>query len=181
MSNQAVANRYAVALFQLAKENNVLDTVENELQLVKQVVKATPDFMTVLMNPKVVASKKKELIRNSFGSNVSEIVFQTIFLLIDRKRIDILLPLIDKYKKLSLDALNIAEAKVYSAYELSEEEKNELSTVFARKIGKTKLVIENIVDKDLIGGIKLRIGDRIYDGSLQGQLDRLQRGLLQKR
>ena len=61
---------------------------------------------------------------------------------------------------------------------LTEEETKAISTTFAKKLGKKDLRIENIVDSNLLGGIKLRIGNRIYDGSLQGKLERLERQLL---
>lgn len=50
--------------------------------------------------------------------------------------------------------------------------------MFAAKIGKAKLVVNNEVNPDLIGGVKIRIGDRIYDGSVKAQLDKLERQLI---
>ncbi|WP_017725996.1 F0F1 ATP synthase subunit delta [Halalkalibacterium ligniniphilum] len=178
MSNHAVANRYAVALFQVAQEKGTVKQVGSELQLVKDVIAATPAVMDVLNHPKIAVEKKQELIRTSFNEALSETVLQTLYLLIERRRTDILIPFINKFKTLSYEAQNIAEAKVLSAKPLTDEEKKQLSELFARKLGKDELLIENVVEKDLIGGLKIRIGDRIYDGSVKGQLDRLQRELI---
>ncbi|UOE93943.1 F0F1 ATP synthase subunit delta [Alkalihalobacillus sp. LMS39] len=180
MSNKAVANRYAVALFQLAKEKGLVQQIETELQLVKEVVGNTPEMMTVLLNPKVRVEEKQNIVKTGFGQNVSELVMHTLLLLVERKRVEALVPLVDEYKLLSYQEQNVAEAKVYSAYPLSEQEKTDLSVLFAQKVGKSKLIIENIIDKNLIAGITIRIGDRIYDGSVKGQLTRLERNLLQK-
>jgi F-type H+-transporting ATPase subunit delta len=67
---------------------------------------------------------------------------------------------------------------VYSTRPLTEAEQQALSATFAAKVGKQSLRIENIVDTNLLGGIKLRIGNRIFDGSLRGKLERLERQLL---
>ena len=76
------------------------------------------------------------------------------------------------------DEQSVAEAKVYTIRPLTEEERAGVSSVFAAKVGKKSLKIENIVDRDLIGGMKLRIGNRIFDGSISGKLNRLERQLL---
>ncbi|MBU8905887.1 F0F1 ATP synthase subunit delta [Desertibacillus haloalkaliphilus] len=178
MSNHAVANRYAVALFQLAKERGQLEPISEELQQVKEVVESTPELEQLLEHPKVTSQKKKNLIQDTLASGLSESVVNTLLLLIERGRINIILPLIDKYQQLANDERGIANATIYSVKPLTEEEKNQFSQGFAKKIGKNTLYVENIIDQDLIGGVKIRIGDRIFDGSVKRQLDRLERQLI---
>ncbi|WP_100405710.1 F0F1 ATP synthase subunit delta [Bacillus solitudinis] len=178
MSNQAVANRYADALFQLALEKGLLDQVNQELQVVKEVVQTTPAFSQFLGHPKVTTEQKKAFIQQSFKQAVSETSLNTLLLLVERNRIDILVTMIDKFKALSFDAQNIAEATVYSAQPLSTEEESQIADLFAKKVGKEKLIVNNVVNSDLLGGLKIRIGDRIYDGSVKAQLDRLERQLI---
>ena len=79
---------------------------------------------------------------------------------------------------LSNEAQGIAEAKVYSTRELTEEERTSISTVFAKNVGKQSLSIQNIVDPSIIGGLRVQIGNRIYDSSLSTKLDRLKRNLI---
>ncbi|WP_088104383.1 F0F1 ATP synthase subunit delta [Halalkalibacter urbisdiaboli] len=178
MSNQAVANRYADALFQLAQEKGILEQVNEELQVVKQVVQTTPAFSQFLGHPKVTTEKKRAFVQESFQQSISETSLNALLLLVDRKRIDILVAMIDKFKALAYEAQNVAEATVYSAQPLSEEEKAQLAELFAKKAGKAKLLVKNIVNSDLLGGLKIRIGDRIYDGSVKAQLERLERQLI---
>lgn len=178
MSNQVVANRYADALFQLAKEKNQLEAVTSDLQLVKEVAESTPQLMRYLSHPKVTNKEKQEFIRKSFGQALTEISLQALFLLIDRKRVDNLIPMIHTFQSLAYEARGMAEAVVYSAKALTEEEQKQVEDTFAKKANKSKLVIRNIVNSDLIGGIKIRIGDYIYDGSIKAQLDRLKRELV---
>lgn len=98
-------------------------------------------------------------------------------ILIDRHREDYIAEMADHFIELANDERGIAEAKVYSVRPLTEAESEALSSVFASKVGKQSLRIENIVDSNLLGGIKLRIGNRIFDGSLRGKLERMERQL----
>lgn len=177
MSNSMVAKRYALALFQLSKENNLLKQMEEELRVVKEVLTNSSDLNAVLKSPKVSVAKKKEIIKDSF-SKVNPYVLNTLMILIDRHRDDQIVEVVDQFVELANEEHGIAEAKVYSIRPLTKEESDALSTSFAAKVGKKSLRIENIVDSELLGGLKIRIGNRIYDGSLRGKLDRLERKLL---
>lgn len=177
MSNSMVAKRYALALFQLSKEKNLLAQVEEELRVVKEVLINSDDLNAVLESPKVSVAKKKEIIKDSF-SKVNPFVMNTLMILIDRHRQDQMVEVADQFLELSNEEQGIAEAKVYSIRPLTEDESEALSTSFAAKVGKKSLRIENIVDPELLGGLKIRIGNRIFDGSLRGKLNRLERKLL---
>jgi F-type H+-transporting ATPase subunit delta len=177
MSNSLVAKRYALALLQIAKEQQLLDVFEEELRVVKEVVQYNPELKAVLNSSKLSIEKKKEIIKAAFTS-VNVNVLNTLLILIDRHREDQIVNVANEFLALSNDEKGIAEADVYSTRALTDEERDAISNVFAAKIGKKSLKIENIVDSSLLGGIKLRIGNRIYDGSLRGKLDRLERKLL---
>jgi F-type H+-transporting ATPase subunit delta len=177
MSNSMVAKRYALALFQLSKENNLLAKAEEELRVVKEVLLNSKELNAVLKSPKVTVEKKKEIIKGSF-SNMNQFILNTLMILIERHRDDQIVDVVNSFIELSNEEQGIAEAKVYSIRPLTEAEKEGLSASFAAKVGKKSLRIENIVDTDILGGIKLRIGNRIFDGSLRGKLDRLERNLL---
>jgi F-type H+-transporting ATPase subunit delta len=177
MSNSLVAKRYALALLQIAKEQQLLDVFEEELRVVKEVVQYNPELKAVLNSSKLSIEKKKEIIKAAFTS-VNVNVLNTLLILIDRHRENEIVNVANEFLALSNDEKGIAEADVYSTRALTEEEREAISAVFAAKIGKKSLKIENIVDSSLLGGIKLRIGNRIYDGSLRGKLDRLERKLL---
>lgn len=177
MSNPLVAKRYALALFQIAKEHQILDAVEEELRAVKEVLQYNMDLKAVLKSSKLSIEKKKEILKEAFSS-INVYVLNTFLLLVDRHREDEMVEVANQYIELVNNEMGIAEAEVYSVRPLTEQEREALSSTFAAKIGKKSLQIENFVDSDMLGGLKLRIGNRIYDGSLRGKLDRLQRKLL---
>lgn len=177
MSNSMVAKRYALALFQIAKETQALGVIEEDLRAVKEVVGYHPEFKAVLKSSKLSIEKKKEILANAFAS-VNGYVLNTLLILIDRHREDEIADVANEFIELANDAMGIAEAEVHSYRALTEAERAAVSSVFAAKVGKKSLKIENIVDSSLLGGIRLRIGNRIYDGSLSGKLSRLERKLL---
>ncbi|WP_053361062.1 F0F1 ATP synthase subunit delta [Bacillus sp. FJAT-27251] len=177
MSNPTIAKRYAAALFDVASANGLLNTVEDELRVVKEVFQSNPGLAAVLKSPKLAAEKKKALLQSSFAG-ASTYVQNLLMVLSDRHREEIIPEVADQFIELSNSAKGLAEAKVYSVKPLSDAQKEALSLAFAPKVGKTALRIENITDSNLLGGVKLRIGNRIFDGSLRGKLDRLERRLL---
>ncbi|MBD7938718.1 MULTISPECIES: F0F1 ATP synthase subunit delta [Cytobacillus] len=177
MTSSIVAKRYALALFQLANEHQLLDQMEDELRAVKDVVNHDSEFKAVLKTPKLSIQKKKEIVKEAFAS-VNTYVINTLLIMVERHREDEITGMVEHFLDLSDEQKGIAEAKVYSVRPLTDEESKALSATFAAKVGKQSLRIENIVDSNLLGGVKLRIGNKIFDGSLRGKLDRLERQLL---
>ncbi|MBO0958601.1 F0F1 ATP synthase subunit delta [Neobacillus sp. MM2021_6] len=177
MSSSMVAKRYALSLLQIAKEQQLLEVIEEELRVVKEVVQYNPELMAVLKSSKLSIEKKKEMLTQAFGT-FNVYVRNTLLILIERHRQDEIVNVANEFIELANEETGIAEAEVTSTRALTEAERAAISTVFAAKIGKKSLKIENIVDSNLLGGVKLRIGNRIYDGSLRGKLDRLERKLL---
>lgn len=173
----AVAKRYALALFQLAKENNQLEQYESELREVKKALADNADFKNLLKLPKLPSEKKKEILTQVF-SKTSTYVLNTLMLLCDAHREEEMEAVAESFIELVNNERGIAEAVVYSTRPLSASESEAISSVFAKIVGKTSLNIENIIDSNILGGVKVRIGNRIFDGSLQGKLDRLKRELI---
>jgi F-type H+-transporting ATPase subunit delta len=177
MMGSMVARRYALALFQLAGEQQLIDTVEEELRVVKEVFFVNEDLKAVLQSPKVSREKKKVILSTAFAA-VNPLVLNTLMLLVDRHRENEIIDVANEFSELANEERGVEAANVFSVRPLTDDERTALSVSFAKKIGKKSLQIENIVDSDLLGGIKIRIGNRIFDGSLRGKLDRLERTLL---
>ncbi|MEW5322145.1 F0F1 ATP synthase subunit delta [Geobacillus thermoleovorans] len=177
MNQEVIAKRYASALFQIALEQGQLDRIEEDVRAVRQALAENGEFLSLLSYPKLSLDQKKALIREAFAG-VSTPVQNTLLLLLERHRFGLVPELAEQFLALVDDARGIAKASAYSARPLTDEELQALSDVFAKKVGKQTLHIENIVDPELIGGVKLRIGNRIYDGSVSGQLERIRRQLI---
>lgn len=177
MSSSSVGKRYAQALFQIAKEQKLIDQMENELRVIKGVFENNQELSAVLKSPKLSKEKKKEILTKAFGA-VNVYVLNTLMLLSDRHREDYIPDVAQQFLYLVDEEKGIAEADVYTVRPLTESESAALSSSYSAKVGKKSLRINNIVDSNLLGGIKIRIGNRILDGSLRGKLARLERELL---
>lgn len=177
MSNSVVAKRYATALFELSQQHGQTGSIQEEMKELKKAFRDNKDLGELLDSPKLSSAKKKEIIANIF-KGVNPLVLNALYVLLDAKRMDEAQNVFEEFLALADDAAGIAEAKVYSTRPLTEQETNALSATFAKKIGKHSLRIENIIDPSLIGGVRLQIGNQIYDSSLSAKLDKLQRKLI---
>ncbi|SHG69129.1 F0F1 ATP synthase subunit delta [Ornithinibacillus halophilus] len=176
MSEAVVAKRYADALFQLGNEKDTLDQLVEEFRVVNQVFKENKDLNTFLMHPRVNNAKKKQFVEEVFQGMSNDVV-NTMKLLVERQRTDIATSVIDHFIQLVNDAKGIAQAVVYSVRELSDTERKELETTFAKRFNKNAIEIENVVDPSILGGIKIRMGNTILDGTISGKLRRIERNL----
>ena len=171
-----VAKRYAKALFELASEQKIVSEVEAQLKLVSGALEQDEAIQKFLSLPSIEPKKKVALLQSAFGDKVSSVVLNTIELLINRGRQDVIGAVYAAFTKIAGDALGQAHATVYTAQQLSAEELAGVAAQFGQITGKT-IIAEQVAQPDLLGGIQVRIGDRLYDGSLSGKLDRLQKSL----
>ncbi|WP_416147760.1 F0F1 ATP synthase subunit delta [Salipaludibacillus sp. HK11] len=173
MRRHPVGYRYAYAMFDLAEQQGTLVETLEDLEVVSQVFEDTNLLDEGFRHPNITDTQKKNILTEAFSEKVSTHVLHLLLLLIENKRIDVLHPIVDNYKQLANQAQGIAEATVQSAKPLSEQEQETIAGVFAIRAGKRKLNITNIVDKEIIGGLKVQIGDTVYDGSVSNQLARI--------
>lgn len=177
--DNVVAKRYARALFELAAAGKVVSQIEQELKLFVDVIANDEQLNKFLKLPSVQLQSKMKLLNDVFGDKLSELVYQTLQLMVERGRQQGIPNLYEAYVKIAGEALGQAHAVVYSAQELSDEELANVATQFGQITGK-KIIAKQIVNSALLGGVQVRIGDRLYDGSLSGKLDRLQKTLNSK-
>ncbi|WP_284643127.1 F0F1 ATP synthase subunit delta [Paenibacillus silviterrae] len=173
-----VAKRYAKALFAAAKDQNLVQQVEAELKAIIAVLQEQRDLHKLIQHPGVDVSAKTNLLKEIFGGTVSELVFATLVLLVERRREGALEAVVDSYVAIANEALGQANATVYTPVALSETELSGIAAAFSQITGK-QIRVESVLDKSLLGGIQVRIGDRLYDGSLSGKLQRLEKTLNQ--
>ena len=177
MSRSIVANRYAQSLFQLATEKQVVVEVNADLEELVKVIETTPEFVSLLTTPKFSIERKKQIVSEIFaGSN--PIVVNTLELLIDKKRIDEIGNLAQAYKQLAAEAQGSAEATVFSTRALTDAEKDEISSSFGKLVGKEKLSITNVIDPSILGGVRVQIGNYIFDNTVASKLENLKRTLV---
>ena len=105
-------------------------------------------------------------------------VLHTVQLLVEKKRVNEVKLIANAYAELAAKAQGTADATVFSTRALSAEESANISTTFAKLVGKQSLNITNEIDPSLLGGIRVQIGNHIYDSSVANKLERLKRELI---
>lgn len=169
-----VASRYARALFEIAGQEGRTLELEQELEALVEVMSKDQEIHKFILSPNISAEAKWNAIVIGLQGNFSQPVISLMKMLIERGRTAILPEVLSSYTKITGEAIGLADARVYSTYSLSEEEKREVAEQLQALVGK-KIRIINEVDKELLGGMKVKIGDTVYDGSLSSKLERLEK------
>lgn len=177
MLTTQLSQKYAKAIFEVAVDEHKLSEFGAELSQVSEVVSSHADLEAFINNPQVKAEAKKEVFEKLFKEDVSPMVYNFFMLLIDKRRESLLKEIASEYKALANAAQGIVEAEVTVAHELSKAQEDKLVEKLQITTGKT-VVIETKIDKSILGGIVVRIGDKLIDGSVIRQMQALKTQLL---
>ena len=163
-----IARPYAEAIFRLAKQGNTLPAWSDALALIVSVYQ-DPQMQAAMANPKASTSEIERLLLAICGDRISGAARNTIQLLVHNRRLSVLPSIRDQFENLKLQDEGMVDAKISSAFPMDDSQRNQvvklLSTRFKRKINATVTV-----DTELIGGIKVEVGDKVWDASVRGRL-----------
>jgi len=163
-----VARPYAEAVFRLAKQGNALPAWSDALDLIASVYK-DPQMQLAMANPKVMPADIERLMLSICGERIDGVARDLIQLLVHNRRLSVLSEIRDLFEQLKLEDEGKLDAKISSAFPMEDAQRNQvvnlLSARFKRKINATV-----IVDPSLIGGIKVELGDKVWDASVRGRL-----------
>jgi F-type H+-transporting ATPase subunit delta len=176
MLGGAVAKRYADALFSIAKDQDAVDGVQADLSVVVAALNEHPELRHILQHPAISKDVKKKQVAELFAQSVSATVMNLLSLLLDRRRQDQLNRIYEEYVRLADQHRGQIKAHVETAVPLSDSELKEIGEKLGAACGK-KLDITASVNAELIAGARLKIGDRVIDASVKGQLDRFSQNL----
>lgn len=176
MIRGAVAGRYAEALFEIASSQNQVDLIEQELRALEAIFQENADLQQVLYHPQITTADKKDLLSSIFTGKVSVVTGNFLALLVDRRRETFFGDIVAEYVNLANAGRNIVTAQVASAVEMNDGERDKLDQTLTKLTGK-KVQTSYTVDPSLIGGVVVRIGDKIIDGSIKTRLATLKERL----
>lgn len=170
MSAYRVARRYAEAALELAEEQKQGERLAGDLEMVWKAIKESPEFLAMLKSPVIPTEKKRVVFAEVFKSRISALAFNFLNMIIDKGREDVLGDIISVYFKLRDDRLGIVTLDVRAATELSSSQRQTIVKRF-EEITQKKIRVSFSIDKQLKGGFVARVGDTVYDGSVQRQLE----------
>lgn len=173
-----VSKTYGEALFQLAIEQNKLDEYMQEMIAIGNILNENPNFAALMNHPRISMDEKKEVMQKVFNERVDEEIVGFFDLLITKDRygdIDAILKYFVEKAKLEK---GIGTVKVVSAIPLDQEQKKRIYDKLLNTTEFTSMETIYIVDEKLIGGLVIRIGDRVVDSSIKTKLEELQKELM---
>ena len=173
-----IANRYAEALFQLSEEENISKEIYSELHDVVQLIKENKDLDNVFKSPLVAKNEKIDLIEALFNEKINNNLKNFLKILVEKGRISSLQSIELTFKELLNEKHNILEGTVISAVSLTTEKVKELEETLSKKYNKN-ITLENKVDKSILGGVLVRLGNIQIDGSVKTRLDNIKDQLSQ--
>lgn len=172
---ESIANSYGLAIFELANEDHDLDGYKKDLDFVLTAL--DEEALRFLNQPLVQKEARLALIDQCFKDNVKTNVLNFLKVLVQRGRITHLKEICQEFIVKYNEVKGILEGTVYSLRPLDEKTVQDIASALSKKEGKT-VVLTTKQDESLIGGIKVVIGDRVYDGSVKNKFDLLQSELL---
>ncbi|MGI6605474.1 MAG: F0F1 ATP synthase subunit delta [Peptococcia bacterium] len=178
--NSAISRRYAQALLMIAQERQALDQYERELETFRNALLANPGLKALLDNPRVLVEEKKKALDLLIKDLVDPVVYNFLHLIIDKKREAFFLDIAKAFSKYADEARNIIDAEVRSVVQLTDKDFQTLQEKLARASGKN-VRLKSVIDTSLIGGIKVKIGDTVLDGTVTKKLSLLKNRLSETR
>jgi len=172
LRQQIIAKRYARALFALGQEEGIEAQRKFGLELndLAELFQQLPKLINIFKNPVIRVEHKKEIIRQILEKvDSSQTVRNFCFYLADKDRLEFFVDIQQYYSKLLDQAEGLVRGKVVTAIELDKGKRDQIHNQLENQ-SVQKLILDYETDKDILGGLILKVGDKIYDASLQAQL-----------
>jgi F-type H+-transporting ATPase subunit delta len=179
LSKEEIAARYGTALFDYAHDMGALDDVYADLQELRQAISNNPQILDVFSDPIFDSEEKKESLDCIKDGLVKE-VQNFLDLLLDYNHFMELPAIIDCFNDLFNQNRKVVTGIAISAVKLDDEQLKAIGDSFAQKYGLNNVTLTNKVDESIIGGVILKIGDCVVDGSIKRKLNKIRAQLVRK-
>jgi F-type H+-transporting ATPase subunit delta len=176
--DETVARNYAQALFELADRNDALEAYGEGMETVARLLEENPRLRLFLETPRIDDAEKKEVVRKAFSDALPKHVVNFVLVTIDKRRQRLLRSITQQYHAL-LDAhMGREHVQVTVARPVDDATRDAIAEKLSAVLGK-KAIPHVRVRPEIIGGVVVRTGDTIYDGSVRRRLETMRRRLLQ--
>ena len=172
MSQRTVTRRYATALYEEADAAGGLAAVDDDVLMLRNNIESNRELSRFFESPVIPQEKKESILQELLEERVETLTLQFLRLLVQKDREILTKAILDQYQSLRDEQRGIVDAEVTVAQPLNDEDRTALVEALEEKTGKdVRLHLEE--NPDLIGGLVIRIGDRVFDGSVRSQLNAL--------
>ena len=175
---EGVSSRYGLALYSLAIDLNKVDEWQKEVKELNGILKENPDFVMILGSSFLSLEERGEILKKSLVG-VDENIIALILVVMENNRAHYLYEIFDSFNSYCNDYKGVSEGLIYSTLRLEKSVITEIENKIS-KIEHKKVELKNVVDPSLIGGVKVVIHDRIYDGSVKHHIEMMKKDLVKK-
>ena len=173
---ESVASRYGLALYSLAMDKNKILEWQKEVKELTSILKENTDFIMVLGSSFISLKERLEMVDKSFVG-VDEEIIALIKVVMENNRMHMILDIFESFNSYCNEYRGVCEGLVYSTLKLDQKVINQIEKKIS-KIEHHKVELKNVIDPTLIGGVRVVIHDRIYDGSIKHHLEMMKKDLL---
>ncbi|AQM61310.1 F0F1 ATP synthase subunit delta [Clostridium baratii] len=171
--------RYALALYKVAEEKNKVDEYLQDLREICDIIDNNKELKAVIEYPQISTKQKKRIFIDIFKGKIDEELLSFLLILIEKGRILYLREKLNQFEQINLEKKNVVIAQVKSVIEMTDEQTSTLKSKLEKMYNKT-VIIKHEIDKSIIGGLYVRVGNDVIDGSIKSKLDDM-RALMLKR
>lgn len=169
MSDIIVARRYAQALYEEAEREGITEQVDADVETIRASLEASRDLVLLFQSPVISREKKSNVVEALFGERLQATTLRFLKLLIAKRREDTFPSVVQAYRELRDQQLGIVEVHTRVFAPMSESEEKSLVAKLENMTG-SRVRLNTTVDTSLLGGVVVRVGDTVYDGSVRHQL-----------
>jgi len=162
-----ITYQYAEALYKIADETNSSKSLLQDFKTISEVI--DDEILKFLMHPKISKKVKKEIIQKSIEN---DLLMHFIFVLIDNSRIDLFSECLIEFEKIVNDKNELMNVQVFSCEKMTDEQMYQLSENLKKRHNK-KINLENIVDQEIVGGLRIEYDGMVLDDTINNYLDDL--------
>lgn len=166
--------RYALALYEIGVQKGKLNDYIESLSEIIKLINENSEFYEIVKHPQLSTSKKKEMFISVFKGKVEEEVLSFLLILIEKGRIAELEKILEEMKKIDFERSNTLIAQVTTVVPLLQEERSALLNTLQLKYNKT-IILEEEIDSSIIGGVYVKVGNDIIDGTIRGKFEAMKR------
>ena len=173
---ESVASRYGLALYSLALDENKILDWQKEVKELTSILKENTDFIMVLGSSFISLEERLEMLNKTFVGVDDEII-ALIKVVMENNRMHMILDIFESFNSYCNEYRGVSEGLIYSTLKLDQKVINQIEENIS-EIEHNKVELKNVIDPTLIGGVRVVIHDRIYDGSIKHHLEMMRKDLL---
>ncbi len=177
MEKVTASRQYAKALFDSCQEQHIVERVEADLKTMNDELKTRTEIRSILTHPEIPIEEKRNVLKELMPEGLYSESVAFLYLLLEHRLLDLLPEINQIFARMRLEAFGILKAVVETTNSLTSASREQLITALTFATGR-EIILEEKLNSNLIGGVRVHVGDRILDASIVGRLNRLKEKIL---